>query len=115
MTTLPAAQAQSAVSSRTEYEAALQLLRDASQAYYGDGDSALDDASYDQLRRSVLAWEQGNPAEVSPDSPTGLGGRGGGGARGRGGPPPPPRPPERAAPPRPPPHPTTNPHTLTPP
>ncbi|WDN56172.1 NAD-dependent DNA ligase LigA [Streptomyces clavuligerus] len=72
MTTLPAVQAQSAVSSRTEYEAALQRLRDASRAYYGDGDSPLDDATYDQLRRSVLAWEQENPAEVSPDSPTGL-------------------------------------------
>ncbi len=72
MTTLPAAQALSAASSRTEYEAALQLLRDASQTYYGDGDSALDDVSYDQLRRSVQAWEQEHPAEVSPDSPTGL-------------------------------------------
>ncbi|MFD4609989.1 NAD-dependent DNA ligase LigA [Streptomyces sp. NPDC058440] len=72
MTTLPAAQTQSAVSNRTEYEAALQLLREASQAYYGDGDSVLDDASYDQLRRSVQAWEEENPAEVSPDSPTGL-------------------------------------------
>ncbi|MFE9121451.1 NAD-dependent DNA ligase LigA [Streptomyces sp. NPDC007172] len=72
MTTLPAAQALSAASSRTEYEAALQLLRDASQTYYGDGDSALDDVSYDQLRRSVQDWEQEHPAEVSPDSPTGL-------------------------------------------
>ncbi|MFJ5850450.1 NAD-dependent DNA ligase LigA [Streptomyces sp. NPDC092903] len=72
MTTLPAAQPQSSVSSRAEYEAALQRLREASQAYYGDGDSALDDASYDQLRRSVQAWEQENPAEVSPDSPIGL-------------------------------------------
>ncbi|MEU7072867.1 NAD-dependent DNA ligase LigA [Streptomyces narbonensis] len=72
MTTLPAAQAQSAVSSRTEYEAALQLLRDASRAYYGGGDSVLDDAAYDQLRHSVRVWEEENPAEVSPDSPTGL-------------------------------------------
>ncbi|GGR81784.1 DNA ligase 2 [Streptomyces humidus] len=72
MTTLPAAQALSAASSRPEYEAALQLLRDASRTYYGDGDSVLDDVSYDQLRRSVQAWEQEHPAEVSPDSPTGL-------------------------------------------
>jgi DNA ligase (NAD+) len=71
MTTLPAAQAPSAVFSRTEYEAALQLLREASRAY-GEGDSIMDDASYDQLRRSVEAWEQENPAEVSPDSPIGL-------------------------------------------
>ncbi|MFD8731481.1 NAD-dependent DNA ligase LigA [Streptomyces sp. NPDC059611] len=72
MTTLPAAQAQSALSSRTDYETGLQRLREASQAYYGDGDSVLDDASYDQLRRSVQAWEEENPAEVSPDSPIGL-------------------------------------------
>ncbi|MEU5958160.1 NAD-dependent DNA ligase LigA [Streptomyces sp. NPDC047525] len=72
MTTLPAAQSQSGIPSRTEYEASLQRLREASQAYYGDGDSLLDDASYDQLRLTVLAWEQENPAEVSPDSPTGL-------------------------------------------
>ncbi|MGW6859363.1 NAD-dependent DNA ligase LigA [Streptomyces xanthophaeus] len=72
MTTFPAAQAQSSMSSRAEYEAALSRLREASQAYYGDGDSALDDASYDLLRLAVLAWEQENPAEVSPDSPTGL-------------------------------------------
>ncbi|MEU9105662.1 NAD-dependent DNA ligase LigA [Streptomyces xanthophaeus] len=72
MTTFPAAQAQSSMSSRAEYEAALSRLREASQAYYADGDSALDDASYDLLRLAVLAWEQGNPAEVSPDSPTGL-------------------------------------------
>ncbi|MEU1151960.1 hypothetical protein ABZ369_02865 [Streptomyces sp. NPDC005918] len=90
MTTLPAAQALSAASSRTEYEAALQLLRDASRTYYGDGDSVLDDVSYDQLRRSVQAWEQEHPAEVSPDSPTGLGGRGGGPRRGGAAPPPPP-------------------------
>ncbi|WP_405715361.1 NAD-dependent DNA ligase LigA [Streptomyces xanthophaeus] len=72
MTTFPAAQAQSSMSSRAEYEAALSRLREASQAYYGDGDSALDDASYDLLRLAVLAWEQENPAEVSPDSPTDL-------------------------------------------
>lgn len=72
MTTLPAVQAQSAVSSRTEYEAALQLLRDASRSYYGGGDSVLDDAAYDQLRQSVRVWEEENPADVSPDSPTAL-------------------------------------------
>ncbi|WP_171111891.1 MULTISPECIES: hypothetical protein [unclassified Streptomyces] len=39
MTTLPA---DPQLSSRTEYEAALQTLSEASQAYYGDGDSPLD-------------------------------------------------------------------------
>ncbi|MEV5043503.1 NAD-dependent DNA ligase LigA [Streptomyces griseoincarnatus] len=71
MTTLPAVQAQFAVSSRTQYEAAIERLREASQAYE-KGVSVLDDASYDQLRRSVQAWEQANPGEVSPDSPIEL-------------------------------------------
>ncbi|RSS81548.1 NAD-dependent DNA ligase LigA, partial [Streptomyces sp. WAC02707] len=71
MTTLPADQAQFAVSSRTEYEAAIERLREASQAYE-KGVSVLDDASYDHLRRSVKAWEEENPGEVSPDSPIGL-------------------------------------------
>ncbi|MET9541530.1 NAD-dependent DNA ligase LigA [Streptomyces sp. NPDC006553] len=78
MTTIPADEALSGlpdlptVSDRAAYEAALQHLREASQSYYGDGDSAMDDTSYDRLRLAVLAWEEANPAEVSPDSPTGL-------------------------------------------
>ncbi|MFD8416497.1 hypothetical protein ACFV2Q_32935 [Streptomyces sp. NPDC059650] len=72
MTTSTAVEAQFRMSDRTEYEAALQRLREASQAYYGDGDSALDDASYDRLRLAVLAWEGENPTEVSAESPTGL-------------------------------------------
>ncbi|MFE5659283.1 NAD-dependent DNA ligase LigA [Streptomyces sp. NPDC056517] len=78
MTTIPADEALSGlsdlptVSDRAAYEAALQRLREASQSYYGDGDSAMDDTSYDRLRLAVLAWEEENPAEVSPDSPTGL-------------------------------------------
>ncbi|MFE6069873.1 NAD-dependent DNA ligase LigA [Streptomyces sp. NPDC056525] len=75
MTTIPADEALSdlpTVSDRAAYEAALQRLREASQSYYGDGDSAMDDTSYDRLRLAVLAWEEENPAEVSPDSPTGL-------------------------------------------
>lgn len=61
-----------APSSRAEYEAALKRLHDASRSYYGDGDSVLDDTAYDRLRLAVLAWEEANPAEVAPDSPTGL-------------------------------------------
>ncbi|MFD4315609.1 NAD-dependent DNA ligase LigA [Streptomyces sp. NPDC058548] len=78
MTTISADEAlsglpnQPTVSDRAAYEAALQRLREASQSYYGDGDSAMDDTSYDRLRLAVLAWEEANPAEVSPDSPTGL-------------------------------------------
>ncbi|MFK0254908.1 NAD-dependent DNA ligase LigA [Streptomyces sp. NPDC090445] len=72
MTILTADEALFRMSDRTEYEAALRRLREASQAYYGDGDSALDDATYDRLRLAVLAWEEENPAEVAADSPTGL-------------------------------------------
>ncbi|MFG2713006.1 hypothetical protein ACGFX2_20970 [Streptomyces goshikiensis] len=78
MTTLSAAPALSSMSGpavlsgRSEYEAALRRLREASQAYYGDGDSAMDDASYDRLRLALLAWETENPAEVAPGSPTTL-------------------------------------------
>ncbi|WP_322869684.1 NAD-dependent DNA ligase LigA [Streptomyces goshikiensis] len=78
MTTLTAAQALSstsgpaALTGRSEYEAALRRLREASQAYYGDGDSPMDDASYDRLRLALLAWETEHPAEVAPGSPTTL-------------------------------------------
>lgn len=76
MTILPADTAQFSLSSRPAYEAALQTLRDASRAYYGDGDSSLDDASYDRLRLEVLAWEAEHPGDMSPDSPTGQVGDG---------------------------------------
>lgn len=72
MTTLTADTAQSSLSSRPEYEAALARLREASLAYYGGGDSPIDDATYDRLRQQVLAWEKDHPAEAVPDSPTGL-------------------------------------------
>ncbi|MGW6691087.1 NAD-dependent DNA ligase LigA [Streptomyces sp. NPDC054961] len=64
------------LSSRADYTAALQQLREASQAYYGGEDGLLDDAAYDGLRLSVLAWEAEHPDEVAQDSPTGLVGDG---------------------------------------
>ncbi|WP_437081112.1 NAD-dependent DNA ligase LigA [Streptomyces sp. enrichment culture] len=72
MTTLHADEALFSMSGRPAYEAALKRLRAASQAYYGDGDSPLDDATYDRLRLAVLAWEEQHPAEAAGDSPTGL-------------------------------------------
>ncbi|MEU3778570.1 NAD-dependent DNA ligase LigA, partial [Streptomyces sp. NPDC032472] len=72
MTILTAEEALFSLSDRAAYEAALRRLRAASQAYYGDGDSDLDDASYDRLRLAVLAWEEEHPAETGEDSPTGL-------------------------------------------
>ncbi|GAA2625112.1 MULTISPECIES: NAD-dependent DNA ligase LigA [Streptomyces] len=76
MMNLSADQALSGMSSRSEYEAALGRLRDASGAYYADGDSAMDDAAYDQLRLAVLAWEAEHPDDAAADSPTGQVGDG---------------------------------------
>ncbi|WP_030721367.1 NAD-dependent DNA ligase LigA [Streptomyces sp. NRRL S-237] len=76
MMNLSADQALSGMSSRSEYEAALGRLRDASGAYYADGDSPMDDATYDLLRLAVLAWETEHPDEVAVDSPTGQVGDG---------------------------------------
>ncbi|NUK82599.1 NAD-dependent DNA ligase LigA, partial [Streptomyces lunaelactis] len=79
MTILPADEALSSLSSlssRADYSAALEQLREASRAYYGDGNSVLDDTAYDGLRLSVLAWEAAHPDEVAGDSPTGQVGDG---------------------------------------
>ncbi|MFD3700398.1 NAD-dependent DNA ligase LigA [Streptomyces sp. NPDC058646] len=76
MKNLSADEALSVVPTRDAYEAALARLREASRAYYGDGDSLLDDAAYDELRLAVLAWEGAHPDAVAPDSPTGLVGDG---------------------------------------
>ncbi|MBT2539430.1 NAD-dependent DNA ligase LigA [Streptomyces sp. ISL-44] len=76
MTILSADEALFSLSSRADYSAALQQLRDASEAYYGGENSSLDDATYDRLRLSVLAWEAEHPEEVAQDSPTGLVGDG---------------------------------------
>lgn len=72
MKNIPADEALSAMSSRDAYEAAVARLREASRAYYGDGDSPVDDATYDRLRIAVLSWEQAHPQEAAEDSPTGL-------------------------------------------
>ncbi|MEU7605855.1 NAD-dependent DNA ligase LigA [Streptomyces sp. NPDC041003] len=79
MTILPADEALSSMpglSGHADYRAALQQLREASHAYYGGENTSLDDATYDRLRLSVLAWEAEHPDEVAQDSPTGLVGDG---------------------------------------
>ncbi|MEU6311933.1 NAD-dependent DNA ligase LigA [Streptomyces sp. NPDC047014] len=68
----PAAPVLSVGSERAAYEAVLDQLRAASRAYYGGGDSELDDVSYDRLRLAALAWEEAHPAEVAAGSPTAL-------------------------------------------
>ncbi|MEU9234166.1 NAD-dependent DNA ligase LigA [Streptomyces subrutilus] len=76
MKSTPAVEALSVMSGRDDYEAALARLRELSRAYYGEGDSPVDDAAYDRLRLAVLAWEQAHPDEAAQDSPTGLVGDG---------------------------------------
>ncbi|WP_407840897.1 NAD-dependent DNA ligase LigA [Streptomyces sp. DSM 116496] len=76
MTILSADEAPFGLLSRPDYAAALQQLREASRAYYGGESGLLDDAAYDRLRQSVLAWEAEHPDEVAQDSPTGLVGDG---------------------------------------
>ncbi|MEV7885207.1 NAD-dependent DNA ligase LigA [Streptomyces sp. NPDC002817] len=73
MTTLPA---ETALSSPTQYEDAVRQAREAAAAYYGDGESPLDDASYDQLLRAIEVWEKDHPEHVAADSPTGQVGAG---------------------------------------
>ncbi|MFD9570179.1 NAD-dependent DNA ligase LigA [Streptomyces sp. NPDC059982] len=73
---MPTRSAMPAVAGPEAYRAALTRLRDASRAYYGDGDSPVDDATYDRLRLAVLDWERAHPGEAGPDSPTGLVGDG---------------------------------------
>ncbi|MGR8007207.1 NAD-dependent DNA ligase LigA [Streptomyces hypolithicus] len=58
------------------YAAAVQTATRAAAAYYGRGDSALDDEAYDRLVRAVEGYEHEHPDEVLPDSPTGKVGGG---------------------------------------
>ncbi|MEV0649905.1 NAD-dependent DNA ligase LigA [Phytomonospora sp. NPDC050363] len=66
---------------RAEYEAGVDVAIAASAAYYRDGTSALDDASFDALLRALAEYEAANPDHVRPDSPVGK--VGGGAAPGR--------------------------------
>lgn len=73
MTTVAAGRA---FSSSSEYQTAVRQAREAAASYYGDGDSPLDDATYDQLVRNIEAWETDHPEDVVDDSPTGKVGAG---------------------------------------
>ncbi|WP_329020410.1 NAD-dependent DNA ligase LigA [Streptomyces sp. NBC_01601] len=61
---------------RTAYEAAVDTALAASTAYYGDGNSALDDPSYDALARAIAEYERAHPDHMRADSPTGKVGGG---------------------------------------
>ncbi|WP_067176747.1 NAD-dependent DNA ligase LigA [Microtetraspora niveoalba] len=56
---------------QAEYAQAVRVAVDAAAAYYGAGDSALDDDAYDRLVRGIEAYEAAHPDHVLPGSPTG--------------------------------------------
>ncbi|TLQ39220.1 NAD-dependent DNA ligase LigA [Streptomyces marianii] len=61
---------------RAAYNEAVDQALAASAAYYGDGDTTLDDASYDALGRGIAAYEREHPDHKRADSPTGKVGGG---------------------------------------
>lgn len=52
------------------YLRAVATARAAADAYYGAGESGLDDEAYDRLLRAITAWEQEHPGQAAADSPT---------------------------------------------
>ncbi|MFF9785653.1 NAD-dependent DNA ligase LigA [Streptomyces nigrescens] len=58
------------------YDAAVDTALAACAAYYGAGDTALDDASYDDLARQIAAYEVEHPEHRRLDSPLGKVGGG---------------------------------------
>lgn len=65
-----------ALASRTDYDAAVVTALAACAAYYGDGDTTLDDATYDTLVRHLTDYESEHPDHVRADSPVGKVGGG---------------------------------------
>ncbi|TDD79486.1 NAD-dependent DNA ligase LigA [Actinomadura rubrisoli] len=59
------------IGDQAAYAAAVQTAVAASAAYYGEGDSSLDDDVFDRLVRGIAAYEEEHPEHVLPDSPTG--------------------------------------------
>ncbi|MFE3580991.1 NAD-dependent DNA ligase LigA [Streptomyces vinaceus] len=71
MTITTAAPAGSALTTRDEYADAIGAAIRAAAAYYGSGDSPLDDASFDLLLSLIQAYEERYPEHTDPASPTG--------------------------------------------
>lgn len=59
-----------------DYHLAVQTARAAAAAYYGPGDSPLDDPAYDALLASIGVWESEHADSIDPDSPIGKVGGG---------------------------------------
>nr|WP_211116773.1 NAD-dependent DNA ligase LigA [Glycomyces buryatensis] len=69
MTTTSAAPAV-AIAEENTYREAVAQAREAADAYYGTGESGMDDDTYDRLLRGIIAWEAEHPDQVAADSPT---------------------------------------------
>ncbi|MEQ4723755.1 NAD-dependent DNA ligase LigA [Nonomuraea sp. B19D2] len=52
------------------YLRAVAQARTAAEAYYGSGESTMDDDTYDRLLHAITAWEDEHPDLVAADSPT---------------------------------------------
>ncbi|WP_329520915.1 NAD-dependent DNA ligase LigA [Spirillospora sp. NBC_01491] len=59
------------IGDQAAYAAAVEAAVAASAAYYGEGDSPIDDDAFDRLVRGIAAYEQAHPGDVLPGSPTG--------------------------------------------
>ncbi|MDI2128431.1 NAD-dependent DNA ligase LigA [Yinghuangia seranimata] len=57
---------------RAAYLDAVEEVRAAAAAYYGDGTSALDDDTFDRLMRGIAAYEAARPEDAVEQSPTAL-------------------------------------------
>ncbi|GIH27697.1 DNA ligase 2 [Acrocarpospora phusangensis] len=59
------------IADQAAYAAAVKSAVAAAAAYYADGDSVLDDDTYDRLVRGIEAYEAAHPEHLLPESPTG--------------------------------------------
>ncbi|MCX5151958.1 hypothetical protein OHB36_35300 [Streptomyces sp. NBC_00320] len=71
MTITTGAPAGSALGTRDDYADAIGTAIRAAAAYYGSGDSPLDDASFDLLVSLIQAYEDRYPEQIDPATPTG--------------------------------------------
>jgi DNA ligase (NAD+) len=69
MTTIPTAPAD-VFTDEAAYLKAVEHARIAADAYYGSGESGMDDDSYDRLLRGITAFEVEHPDLVAADSPS---------------------------------------------
>ncbi|MGR6998001.1 hypothetical protein ACU686_07700 [Yinghuangia aomiensis] len=70
MTTPSAAAPAIDLADEAAYLEAVAQARKAADAYYGAGESGLDDDAYDRLLRGITAWELAHPGQVAADSPS---------------------------------------------